>query len=101
MVRKYRGNGIPGGLRKNHRGARASIEKQYSSQDTLTRIDGFLRDRKDGTFFFVTEVQVSPVFFSWLFQTEDNVRLHSPQSVREQYLDALKGELDRHTTENR
>ena len=59
--------------------------------------DVSLVDRKDGTFFFVTEVQVSPVFFSWLFQTEDNVRLYSPQSVCEQYRAILKGELDRHT----
>ena len=55
-----------------------------------------LVDRKDGTFFFVTEVQVSPVFFSWLFQTEDNVRLYGPEKVCEQYRGALSGELERH-----
>ena len=58
-----------------------------------------LVDRHDGTFFFVTEVQVSPLFFSWLFQTEDNVRLYGPQSVCDKYRASLRDELDRLTSE--
>jgi predicted DNA-binding transcriptional regulator YafY len=55
--------------------------------------DTRLVDRKDGTFYFATDVQVSPVFFAWLMTTGDNVRLYSPQSVCEAYKNALKAEL--------
>ena len=51
-----------------------------------------LIDRKDGTFYFSCDVQVSPVFFSWLLTTGDAVRLYAPQSVCDAYLAALSDE---------
>lgn len=52
-----------------------------------------LVDRRDGTFYFACDVQVSPVFFSWLLTTGDNVRLYAPQSVCDEYIAVLEKEL--------
>ena len=41
--------------------------------------------QSDGTFTLTVDVDVSPVFFSWIFSFSGRVKILGPESVAEQY----------------
>ena len=55
--------------------------------------DTVLHDRGDGYFFFSTEVQLSPVFYSWLMSVSGDVWLYAPREVSDRYREALQNAL--------
>ena len=55
-----------------------------------------LQPNEDNTFIFRTEVIVSPVFYSWLTNYGGRIRIVSPKSVANDYVEYLKKSLNRY-----
>ena len=71
-------------------GKTASVRLQFPNELADSAADRFGNDimmipQSDGTFTLTVDVDVSPVFFSWIFSFSGRVKILGPESVAEQY----------------
>ncbi|MBQ9268769.1 MAG: WYL domain-containing protein [Oscillospiraceae bacterium] len=71
-------------------GKTASVRLQFPNELADSAADRFGNDimmipQSDDTFTLTVDVDVSPVFFSWIFSFSGRVRILGPESVAEQY----------------
>lgn len=61
--------------------------------------DAVLIPNNDGTFDLTAQIGISPQFYGWLFGLCDKVKVISPQSVRNEYEEILKKQLNLYSAE--
>lgn len=81
-----------------------SVTLRFDNSLAGVAIDRFGKDtvlvpNSDGTFDITAQIGVSPQFYGWLFGLSGKARVISPQSVRDEYADMLKKQLDTYSGE--